>query len=108
MSGKMIDLIIQEPCRSCQGLWLKVEQPAYIIDRDGHMKDRPAEVRCVHEKVCSKLKEPVDDEKKLADKIADFLDTHPDKAISVMMHMVGDGWKHQVKIEPKKYGEWRK
>lgn len=102
----MIQLVIPEPCKSCKGMWLKVEQPSYIIDCDGHMKDRPAEVRCVHEKVCHKLREPVDDERKLAESIANYLDTHMDKAISVSMHMVNGEWMHTVSIEDKKIGKF--
>lgn len=106
MSGKMIDLVIQEPCRSCQGIWLKMEQPAYIIDCDGHMKNRPVEVRCVHEKVCSKLNAPKDDDEQLAEKIKEYLDTHPDKDISVQLHCEGGDWKHEVRIEKRKYAKF--
>ncbi len=37
-----------------------------------------------------------------------FLDEHPDKMIYATLHMVDGEWKHEVKIEPKKIGEWRK
>lgn len=102
----MIDLIIQEPCKSCQGMWLAVKQPLTYIDSDGHMKQQPVEVYCVHEKVCHKLREPVDDERKLAESIANYLDTHMDKAISVSMHMVNGEWMHTVSIEDKKIGKF--
>lgn len=108
MNGKMIDLVIKEPCRSCQGMWLAVKQPLTYIDSDGHMKQQPVEIYCVHEKVCKKLNEIRDDADLLADKIATFLDENPDKAISVAMHMMGNEWKHEVRIEPRKYGDWRK
>lgn len=104
----MIDLIIQEPCKSCQGMWLAVKQPLTYIDSDGHMKQQPVEVYCVHEKVCKKLNEIRDDADLLADKIKTFLDENPDKAITVSMHMVGDHWEHKVEIEKKKVGEWRR
>ena len=65
------------------------------------MKYTQPEVHCVHRPTCYKMREPVDDEKKLADKIADFLDAHPDKAITVSMHCEGGDWKHIVSIDDK-------
>lgn len=47
-------------------------------------------------------------EKLLVMMIKRFLDENPDKDILVTMHMEGGQWKHEVRIEPKKYGEWRK
>ena len=47
-------------------------------------------------------------EKLLVLMIQQFLDENPDKDISVTMHMVNGQWKHEVSIEPKRYGEWRK
>ena len=106
MSGKMIDLIIQEPCRSCQGMWLAVKQPLTYIDSDGHMKQQPVEIYCVHEKVCKKLNEIRDDADLLTDKIATFLDENPDKDISVQLHCEGGDWKHIVRIEKRKYAKF--
>ena len=47
-------------------------------------------------------------EKLLVLMIQRFLDENPDKDIYVTMHMVNGQWKHEVSIEPKGYGEWRK
>lgn len=102
----MIELIIPEPCKSCKGMWLKVRQSELFIDADGHMKYTQPEVHCVHRPTCYKMREPVDDEKKLADKIADFLDAHPDKAITVSMHCEGGDWKHIVSIDDKNIGKF--
>ena len=106
MSVKMIDLVIQEPCKSCQGMWLAVKQPLTYIDSDGYMKQQPVEVYCVHEKVCKKLNEIRDDADLLTDKIATFLDENPDKDISVQLHCEGGDWKHIVRIEKRKYAKF--
>ena len=102
----MIELVIPEPCKSCHGMWIAVKQPLTYIDSDGHMKQQPVEVYCVHEKVCRKLNEIRDDAELLADKIADFLDAHPDKAITVSMHCEGGDWKHIVSIDDKNIGKF--
>ena len=106
MNGKMIDLVIQEPCKSCQGMWLAVKQPLTYIDSDGYMKQQPVEVYCVHEKVCKKLNEIRDDADLLTDKIATFLDENPDKDISVQLHCEGGDWKHIVRIEKREYAKF--
>lgn len=98
----MIELVIPEPCKNCQGMWLAVKQPLTYIDSDGHMKQQPVEVYCVHEKVCHKLHGQRTDEQKLADDIRVFLDEHPNKAITVSMHMDGGEYKHIVEIQDRK------
>ena len=47
-------------------------------------------------------------EKLLVMMIKRFLDENPDKHIVTELHMEDGQYKHKVRIEPKKYGEWRK
>lgn len=60
------------------------------------------------EHIVRKGEKMTEGEKLLVLMIKQFLDENPDKDISVTMHMEGGQWKHEVRIEPKRFGEWRK
>lgn len=68
-------------------------------------RSRNTKISTVHTEKGEKMTEG---EKLLCRMLELFLDENPDKMFYATLHMVDGEWKHEVSIEPKRYGEWRK